>query len=65
MEVMAAATYTGARTMVTMKQVKLDAASNPLVSLAYMGAKEGMVVAAVDDPGPIPSWTEQDTWRFG
>ncbi|MCB6925463.1 indolepyruvate ferredoxin oxidoreductase subunit alpha [Enterocloster bolteae] len=65
MEVAAAAAYTGARTMVTMKQVGLNVASDPLMSLAYVGVKGGMVVVVADDPGPISSQTEQDTRRFG
>ena len=64
MEVAAAAAYAGARAMVTMKQVGLNVASDPLMSLAYVGVKGGMVVVAADDPGPISSQTEQDTRRF-
>ena len=64
MEVAAAAAYCGARAMVTMKQVGLNVASDPLMSLAYVGTKGGMVVVAADDPGPISSQTEQDTRRF-
>ncbi len=64
MEVAAGAAYTGARTMVTMKQVGLNVASDPLMSLAYIGVKGGMVVMVADDPGPISSQTEQDTRTF-
>lgn len=64
MEVAAAASYSGARTLVTMKQVGLNVASDPLMSLAYVGVKGGMVVVSADDPGPISSQTEQDTRRF-
>ncbi|MDO5416912.1 MAG: indolepyruvate ferredoxin oxidoreductase subunit alpha [Lachnospiraceae bacterium] len=64
MEVAAAAAYTGARTMVTMKQVGLNVASDPLMSLAYVGVKGGMIVLVADDPGPISSQTEQDTRHF-
>ena len=64
MEVAAAAAYCGARAMVTMKQVGLNVASDPLMSLAYVGVKGGMVVVSADDPGPISSQTEQDTRRF-
>lgn len=64
MEVAAAAAYSGARAMVTMKQVGLNVASDPLMSLAYVGVKGGMVVVSADDPGPISSQTEQDTRRF-
>ena len=64
MEVAAAAAYSGARSMVTMKQVGLNLASDPFMSLAYVGVKGGMVVVSADDPGPISSQTEQDTRRF-
>ena len=57
--------YAGARTLVTMKQVGLNVASDPLMSLAYVGVKGGMVIVAADDPGPISSQTEQDTRHFG
>ncbi len=65
MEVAAGAAYTGARTLVTMKQVGLNVASDPLMSLEYIGVKGGMVVLVADDPGPISSQTEQDTRTFG
>ena len=52
MEVAAAAAYTGARTMVTMKQVGLNVASDPLMSLAYVGVKGGMVVVVADVRDP-------------
>jgi indolepyruvate ferredoxin oxidoreductase alpha subunit len=65
LEVAAGASYAGRRTMVTMKQVGLNVASDPLMSLAYIGVKGGMVIAVADDPGPISSQTEQDTRHFG
>ena len=64
MEVAAGAAYAGARSMVTMKQVGLNVASDPLMSLEYVGVKGGMVVMVADDPGPISSQTEQDTRHF-
>ena len=64
LEVAAAASYSGARTLVTMKQVGLNVAADPLMSLAYVGVKGGMVVVSADDPGPISSQTEQDTRAF-
>ncbi len=64
LEVAAAASYSGARTLVTMKQVGLNVASDPLMSLAYVGVEGGMVIVSADDPGPISSQTEQDTRRF-
>jgi indolepyruvate ferredoxin oxidoreductase alpha subunit len=65
LEVAAGAAYTGTRTMVTMKQVGLNVASDPLMSLNYIGVKGGMVILVADDPGPISSQTEQDTRHFG
>jgi indolepyruvate ferredoxin oxidoreductase alpha subunit len=64
LEVGAGAAYAGARTLVTMKQVGLNVASDPLMSLAYVGVKGGMVIVSADDPGPISSQTEQDTRSF-
>lgn len=64
LEVAAGASYAGARTLVTMKQVGLNVASDPLMSLAYVGVKGGMVIVVADDPGPISSQTEQDTRHF-
>ena len=64
MEVAAGASYAGARTLVTMKQVGLNVAADPIMSLAYVGVKGGMVVVVADDPGPISSQTEQDTRHF-
>lgn len=64
LELAASASYAGARTLVTMKQVGLNVASDPLMSLAYVGVKGGMVIVSADDPGPISSQTEQDTRIF-
>ena len=64
LEAAAGAAYAGVRSMVTMKQVGLNVASDPLMSLTYVGIKSGMVVVVADDPGPISSQTEQDTRRF-
>ena len=64
MEVAAGAAYAGARSLVTMKQVGLNVASDPLMCVNYIGVKGGMVVYVADDPGPISSQTEQDTRHF-
>ena len=64
LEVAAGASWAGARTLVTMKQVGLNVASDPLMSLRYVGVAGGMVVYVADDPGPISSQTEQDTRTF-
>lgn len=65
LEAAAGAALSGARTLVTMKQVGLNVASDPLMSLEYIGVRGGMVIVVADDPGPISSQTEQDTRTFG
>ena len=56
LEVAAGAALAGARAMVTMKQVGLNVASDPLMSLNYLGVEGGaLVVLVADDPGPIRS----------
>lgn len=64
MEVAAGAAYSGARVMVTMKQMGLNVASDPLMCVEYIGVKGGMIVLVADDPGPISSQTEQDTRHY-
>lgn len=65
LELLAGASYTGARCLYTCKQVGLNVASDPLMSLNYVGVRGGLVLLVADDPGPISSQTEQDTRRFG
>lgn len=64
LELGAGAAISGARVLVTMKQVGLNVAADPLMSLEYIGVKGGMVILVADDPGPISSQTEQDTRTF-
>lgn len=64
-EVAAGAAYAGARSMVTMKQMGLNVAADPVMCVNYVGIKGGMVIYVADDPGPISSQTEQDTRHFG
>lgn len=64
LEVAAGAAQCGALALVTMKQVGLNVASDPLLSLNYIGVKGGLVIVVADDPGPISSQTEQDTRSF-
>ena len=63
-EVAAGAAYAGARSLVTMKQMGLNVASDPVMCVNYIGVKGGMVIYVCDDPGPISSQTEQDTRSF-
>ena len=60
-EIAYAASMAGRRAAVSMKQVGLNVASDPLMSAAYMGTKGGFVVISADDPGPHSSQTEQDS----
>ena len=64
-EVAAGAAIAGSRAIVTMKQVGLNVASDPVMCLSYVGVKGGLVIVSADDPGPISSQTEQDTRVFG
>ena len=64
MEIAGGAAYAGARALVTMKQMGLNVAADPLMCLEYIGVKGGLVVLVADDPGPISSQTEQDTRTF-
>ena len=58
-----AQSYLGRRAAVSMKQVGLNVASDPLMSSAYIGVKGGFLIISADDPGPKSSQTEQDS-RF-
>ena len=60
-EIALAASWTGLRAAVAMKQVGLNVASDPLFSAAYTGVKGGFVIVPADDPGPYSSQTEQDS----
>ena len=61
LEVACAASCSGLRSATVMKQVGLNVALDPLMSLAYTGVTGGMLVIVADDPGPHSSQTEQDT----
>ncbi len=65
LETAVGAAYSGAKALVTMKQVGLNVASDPLMSLSYIGIKGALVLLVADDPGPHSSQTEQDTRVFG
>lgn len=64
LEIAAGASISGARSVVTMKQVGLNVAADPLLSLSYVGVNGGMIIFVADDPGPHSSQTEQDTRNF-
>ena len=55
------ASYTGVRSICSMKHVGLNVALDPLMALAYTGVKGGLVIVVADDPGIHSSQNEQDT----
>jgi indolepyruvate ferredoxin oxidoreductase alpha subunit len=63
LEVAAGAAVCGIRTIVTMKHVGVNVAADPLMTLAYVGTKGGMVIVTADDPSLFSSQNEQDN-RF-
>ena len=65
LEVAAAAANCGLRSMAVMKHVGLNVAADPLMTLAYVGVKGGMVVLTADDPFMFSSQNEQDNRYYG
>ncbi len=60
MEVAAAASAAGVRSLTCMKHVGMNVASDVLMTLAYVGCKGGMVIVTADDPSMHSSQNEQD-----
>jgi len=60
MEVAGAAAIANARSLVCMKHVGLNVASDAFMTLNYIGVRAGMVVVTADDPGCWSSQNEQD-----
>ena len=58
------ASIAGVRSMVAMKCVGLNVASDPLYTASYIGANGGLVYLVADDPGLYSSQNEQDTRRI-
>jgi indolepyruvate ferredoxin oxidoreductase alpha subunit len=56
--------YTGKRTICSMKHVGLNVAADPLMTSAYLGIKGGLVLVIADDPGAYSSQNEQDSRIF-
>ena len=63
LETSAAAAVSGIRSFAFMKHVGLNAAADPLMTLAYSGIRGGMVIMTADDPSAHSSQNEQDN-RF-
>jgi indolepyruvate ferredoxin oxidoreductase alpha subunit len=64
LEVAVGASFTGARSIVTMKHVGLNVAADPLMTFASIGAVGGLVICVADDPGMHSSQNEQDTRHY-
>jgi indolepyruvate ferredoxin oxidoreductase alpha subunit len=60
LEVAAGSANAGLRTMCMMKHVGLNVAADPLMTLAYVGVKGGLVILTADDPAMFSSQNEQD-----
>jgi indolepyruvate ferredoxin oxidoreductase, alpha subunit len=60
LEVAAGAANAGLRTLCMMKHVGLNVAADPLMTLAYVGVKGGLVILSADDPAMFSSQNEQD-----
>ncbi|MDR0320028.1 MAG: indolepyruvate ferredoxin oxidoreductase [Treponema sp.] len=55
--------FSGCRSIVTMKHVGLNVAADPFMNAALLKMKGGLVIVAADDPGMHSSQNEQDS-RF-
>ncbi|MCK4697693.1 MAG: indolepyruvate ferredoxin oxidoreductase subunit alpha, partial [Dehalococcoidia bacterium] len=64
MEVALGAAYAGARSLVSMKHVGLNVASDPFMAASMTGVSAGMVVVSADDPGIHSSQNEQDNRHY-
>jgi len=65
LEVAAGAANAGVRTFCMMKHVGLNVAADPLMTLAYVGVKGGLVILTADDPYMFSSQNEQDNRYYG
>jgi len=63
-EVALGAAYAGARSLVSMKHVGLNVASDPFMAASTTGVNAGMVVISADDPGIHSSQNEQDNRHY-
>ena len=63
-EAAAAASFSGVRAIVAMKQNGINVASDFLMTLNLTGTKAGLVLMACDDPSALSSTNEQDSRPF-
>ena len=64
MELGLGAAYAGTRSLVSMKQVGLNVASDPFMAASITGINAGMVVISADDPGIHSTQSEQDNRHY-
>jgi indolepyruvate ferredoxin oxidoreductase alpha subunit len=64
MEVAAAASFAGLRSLCVMKQNGVNVASDFLLHLAASGTRAGMVLVSCDDPGALSSANEGESRHF-
>jgi len=64
LEVALGAAYAGTRSLVSMKHVGLNVASDPFMAASTTGVNAGMVVISADDPGIHSSQNEQDNRHY-
>jgi indolepyruvate ferredoxin oxidoreductase alpha subunit len=64
MEVALGAAYAGVRSLVSMKHVGLNVASDPFIAASVTGINAGLVVVSADDPGMHSSQNEQDNRNY-
>jgi len=64
MEVALGASYAGVRSLVAMKHVGLNVASDPFMAASMTGVGGGLVVITADDPGMHSSQNEQDNRNY-
>ena len=65
LEVAIGASISGRRALATMKMVGLNVASDPLMTVSYMGVRGGLVIVSTGDPGMHSSQNEQDNRWYG
>jgi indolepyruvate ferredoxin oxidoreductase alpha subunit len=64
LEVAAAASYSGLRSLCVMKQVGVNVASDFLLPLAQYGTRGAMVLVSSEDPGALSSTNECDSRHY-
>jgi indolepyruvate ferredoxin oxidoreductase alpha subunit len=64
LEVAAAASYSGLRSLCAMKQVGVNVASDFLLHLAQYGTRGAMILISCEDPGALSSTNEGDSRQY-